>query len=119
AGNAPKFNLRGEEVATEDMYKALAVESQTADLGNKLADQLLRISKIVKSSKGKRKGKKIREVEDFLLKGDEFQNTSGEEIGKIFTYQELRDAGLEEDQIKYYYSMRQFSDSLFLYHNDM
>lgn len=117
--NSPKFNLRGASLPTEDLYKALAVESQTADLGNKLADQLLRISKIVHSSKGKRKGKKIQEVEEFLLKGDEFQNTSGEEIGKIFKYQELRDAVLEEDQIKYYYAMRQFSDSLHMFHNDM
>lgn len=116
---SPKFNLRGNELATEDLNKALISETRTATLGNRLNNEFTRIYKLLEGNPITKR-KKLNEVMRILEKGDEWSNEAEIEVGKIFDYIDLsQQYKLSDDQIEFYYGMRQFSDSLGLFHNEI
>lgn len=117
--NSPKFNLRGNPLMTEDVEKALSAENKTAALGNKLAEQYASVFKLLKGNPLKKK-KKAKEVEKVLQDGAQFKGPDGDEVGTIFSYDILKNHyGLSDDQIEFYYGMRQFSDSIGLFNNSI
>ena len=89
------------------------LDNTTAAVASQLRDVIKEASKPIKGRSGKPRKMKVEEVDQVLITGDD--------MGKEFTPQELK-AGvngikLDDDQIEYYYNMRQTMNGLGILRN--
>src|SRR5690625_903531 len=115
--NSPKYLLAGNERAAEDFNKGLWAENLSQALRRDLSDLAIRANKLIKGNPVT-KGKKREQVNILLRKGDSHRE-GGKEVGKVYSYSELKQEGFTDDQIEYYYAQREIFDQMGFLHDKM